>query len=380
LPFDRRLTPFALREDQLLKASNANELLSSNPDRTSTPAVEIIGLTKNYGEPLGSNTPRWDLVNLIRQHRGRIPPHITALNGVNITVNRGEVFGLLGPNGAGKTTLIKIMSTLLLPDSGSVSVNGVDVLRNPRHALRHLQSVLAQASGFEVRLSGRRNLEFYAALYGIPHALAKSRIDELLAFTSLTDKADLEFQKYSTGMARRLLVARALLSNASILVFDEPTSSLDPVSALEFRHLMRDQLVTKEHKTVFLATHNLQEAQQICDRVSLIKSGKVILTDTPARIRRLVADKIAISMILSSPMMIEVDSFSSELSRISGVINAKVETREYEFELEVEASKDLDYPRLFLLLEKFGFRVVTLEASEPTLEDAFLTIVKGEKG
>jgi len=347
---------------------------------TQSPAIEITGLTKNYGTAPDAKMSRLDLVSLLRQHRGRVPPHITALNGVNITVNTGEIFGLLGPNGAGKTTLIKIMSTLLLPDSGSITVNGVDVLRNPRHALRQLQSVLAQATGFEVRLSGRRNLEFYAALYGIPRDVARNRIDELLAFTGLTDRADLVFQKYSTGMARRLLVARALLSNASILVFDEPTSSLDPVSALEFRHLMRDELAIREHKTVFLATHNLQEAQQICDRVSLIKTGKIILTDTPARIRRLVSDKIAISMILSSTRPVHAADFSTELGKINGVISAKVETREFESGLEVDASKDLDYSRLFLLIEKSGFRVVTLEASEPTLEDAFLTIVKGDKG
>ena len=155
----------------------------------------------------------------------------------------GGVFGLLGPNGAGKTTLIKILSTLVLPDSGHALVGGIDVVQRPRASLRILQTVLSQNAGFEVRLSGRQNLEFYAALYGVPKDVAKEKIEELLGFTGLADRADVVFQKYSTGMARRLLVARALLSSATILVFDEPTSSLDPVSASEFRKLIKEELV-----------------------------------------------------------------------------------------------------------------------------------------
>ena len=205
--------------------------------------------------------------------KGSKGPFIDALRGVDLKIKSGEVFGILGPNGAGKTTLIKILCTLVLHDEGEVYVHGFDVKKEPAQVLKKLQAVLPESRGFTWRLTGRQNLEFYALLYGLKESEAKDRIDYVLEFTGLKERADDGYQRYSTGMQRRLLVCRALLQNTPTLIFDEPTAGMDPASAEEFRSLLRDGLARKEGKTIFLSTHNLFEAQDICDRIAILDRG-----------------------------------------------------------------------------------------------------------
>ena len=345
---------------------------------TQVSAIEITNLSKTYGKR-PSVLSSVNLRNYVTAIRGKANGSITALDRVNLRVRQGEVFGLLGPNGAGKTTLIKILSTLVLPDSGEALVYGVDVVRKPRKALRKLQTVLAQSSGFELRLSGRRNLELYAALYGIPKEEARKKIDYLLEFTGLAARADSPFQKYSTGMARKLLVSRALLSDASLLIFDEPTSSLDPKSALDFRKFMLRGLVDKEGKTVFLATHNLQEAQQVCDRIALIQEGKIVAVGTPAQIRAQVGDRVSLSIVLGGKGDYGREELNTQLRRIDGLADLGIETLGHDLLLNVTGDKDLNYNGIFELLLRLNLKIMTLEASEPSLEEAFLSLVGAGK-
>src|SRR5580658_1922180 len=221
------------------------------------PALQVIDITKHYDVRVRRITSSMELRTFVSVLRGKSDRQMTALDKVNFRIAPGEVFGLLGPNGAGKTTLIKILSTLVLPDSGQALVFGTDVVKHPRAVLKKLQAVLAEGWGFERRLTGRQNLEFYATLYGIPKEMAKKRIDDLLEFCQLGPAADLMFQKYSTGMTRKLLVGRALLTDASVLLFDEPTSGLDPVAAADFRTFLKNVLVREKGKTLIWATHNL---------------------------------------------------------------------------------------------------------------------------
>ncbi|MEM1989712.1 MAG: ABC transporter ATP-binding protein [Candidatus Bathyarchaeia archaeon] len=219
-------------------------------------AIEIIDLVKRYPASIGRISGRhphmgWQ-VGGIRELFSRKRNYIQALDGVNLKVYEGEVFGLLGPNGAGKTTLIKILCTLVLPDSGKAYVNGYDVVKEPEKVLRNLQAVLGDPRGFDWRLSARANLEFYAALYGLPRDYAKKRIEELLGFMGLIDRANDMYQRFSTGMARKLQLCRALLLDTPILLFDEPTAGLDPISAVEFRHLLKDKLAKSERRTIFM--------------------------------------------------------------------------------------------------------------------------------
>jgi ABC-2 type transport system ATP-binding protein len=369
------------REPKILESSNKMGTIFKIEDsselgsETRIPAVKVTNLVKAYGKRTGVASSV-EIRGYLSTIRGKVKGAITALDRVNLTVREGEVFGLLGPNGAGKTTLIKILSTLVLPDSGQALVYGVDVARHPRAALRYVQTVLSQTNGFEFRLSGRRNLEFYSALYGIKSEEAKKRIDRLLAFSGLADQADSSFQKYSTGMARKLLVCRALLTDASLLIFDEPTSALDPRSAFEFRRFIQDDVVKNERKTAFIATHNIHEAQQICDRIALIENGKIIAVGTPAEIRTMVSDSVNITVILEGHIERPLANAASQVAKVKGLLTCESQNRLGNTVLQVTGEKEMDYNGLFDVLLKNKIRILSLEATEPSLEDAFLSLVK----
>ncbi len=343
------------------------------------PAVEIINLGKRYSATTRrSRAGGFDLRKFIRVLRPQNDRSIIALDNVSFNVEQGAVFGLLGANGAGKTTLMKILATLVTPDSGKALVQGVNVVRNPRKVTRMLQAVLAEGIGFERRLSGRENLELYASLYGMPTKEAHARIDELLEFSGLTEKADTMFQKYSTGMSRKLLVCRALLSNASVLLFDEPTSGLDPISASEFRKLMKDILSKERGKTIILSTHNLWEAQQICDKIALLRTGNLIMTGTPDEIRHSVADKVVMSILVTGQIAVSWTDLVKNLKLIDGVTNVDASDNGNlaEMMLHVEGAKDINYTKIFETLSKMNLTITYLEASQPSLEEAFIALTK----
>lgn len=212
-------------------------------------------------------------------------PRVRALDGVDLHVKTGEIFGLLGPNGAGKTTLVKILSCLVLPDRGRALIDGVDV-RHENKVKPRLGLVHSDERSFYWRLSGRDNLKFFARLYDVPSARIKSRIDELLAKVDLVEAADRAFSGYSSGMKQRLAIARALLHDPPILLMDEPTRSLDPAACLSLRAFIRDELKGRDGKTILLATHNLREAETLCDRIAILVAGSVRQTGTIAEVRR----------------------------------------------------------------------------------------------
>lgn len=243
-------------------------------------AIETVGLTKKF--------PRRRKLRQIVRH----PLHretIIALNGVNLQVKEGKLFGILGPNGAGKTTLIKLLSTLILPDEGEAWVNGYNIFHDEGRIKRSIGLVTGEERSFYWRLSGRHNLEFFATLHNMSPFQVQKRIDTVLDTLELEEKADDLFQTYSTGMKQELALARGLINDPQILFIDEPTKSLDPVAAQNIRKLIREKLVRKQGKTVFLTTHNLEEAQQICDRLAIIDRGKILSQGTPSEIRKTVS-------------------------------------------------------------------------------------------
>lgn len=304
---------------------------------------------------------------------------MTALDKVNFAIAPGDIFGLLGPNGAGKTTLIKILSTLVLPDSGQALVYGTDVVKHPRAVLKKLQAVLAEGWGFERRLTGRQNLEFYATLYGIPRDTASERIAALLEFCQLGDAADRMFQKYSTGMTRKLLVGRALLTDASVLLFDEPTSGLDPASAADFRRFLKDVLVRERGKTLIWATHNLWEAEQVCDTIGVLNKGHIVATGKPSEVRNAIAEKVNMTItILGNGVESKAEDLG-RLSRVDGVtaFDAKKDVETANVLLQIEATRDVDYNKIFETLSALGLRIIEIEASQPSLEEAFIRLTRG---
>ena len=198
-----------------------------------------------------------------------------ALTDIHMRVGRGNVAVIIGGSGAGKTTLLKILGTLITPTSGTAAVLGVDVLRAPAEARRRIGYVLADERSFFWRLSTKENLRFFAALEGLWGRAAAERIRSLAGLVGLTEELDRDFQDLSTGQRQRLAIARGLLADPPVLLFDEATRSLDPGRAARLRRIIREILVDREKKAVLFATHDLGEATALADRVILMAEGRV---------------------------------------------------------------------------------------------------------
>ena len=235
------------------------------------PLIRVAGLVKSF--PL--RRP-WAATLRHPLQRSRIE----VLRGVSLEVRRGEFFGLLGPNGAGKTTLFKILATLILPEAGTVEVAGIDALQRPDAVRELLTPVIADERSLNWRLTGIENLLLYAALYGVSTAERQTTVRRLLDTVGLTDAADRMVGTYSSGMKQRLLIARALLSRPSVLLLDEPTRSLDPVSARDFRRFLREEVAGRQGCTVMLATHDADEALELCDRLAVLHRGRLVAQGT----------------------------------------------------------------------------------------------------
>jgi ABC-2 type transport system ATP-binding protein len=198
-----------------------------------------------------------DIHKTFREHSWRTlllrkpPPRVEALKGITLSVAQGEVFGLLGPNGAGKTTLIKILATLVLPDSGTASVCGYDLSKAPHHIRRMIGLVNTAERSFYWRITGRENLTFFAALYNLPGFRKQERVGELIDLVGLGEMADTMFMKYSDGQKQRLAIARALLADPAVLLMDEPTKSLDPLASSELIHFAVRELVGEQGKRLY---------------------------------------------------------------------------------------------------------------------------------
>lgn len=218
-----------------------------------------------------------------------------ALRGIDLEVPWGGVVALLGPNGAGKSTLMRILGTSVLPDAGLVEVAGGDVVGDPAAARRTLGLVLNEERSWYWRLSGRENLEFFAALYGLHRRAAQARATELLAMVDLAAEADRRFDRYSSGMRARLSLARALLHEPPVLCLDEPTRTLDPVAAASFRALVASQAAAG--RAVLFSTHDLHEAAAVASRVVVLVGGLVATSaeDRPdaAQLERILIEAVA---------------------------------------------------------------------------------------
>jgi ABC-2 type transport system ATP-binding protein len=347
------------------------ELVKRYPTTTRTG----VGLRGRYGGGRGISS----FGNILAILRGTRGPFIEALRGINLQIKKGEVFGLLGPNGAGKTTLIKILCTLVIHDEGEAYVNGIDVKKEPGKVLKNLQAVLPESRGFSWRLSGRQNLEFYALLYGVKDKAAKDRIDYLLDMTGLKERADDGYQRYSTGMQRKLLLCRALLRDTPALLFDEPTAGLDPASAAEFRHLLRDKLARGETKTILLSTHNLSEARDICDRIAILDRGKITACDTPNNIQYLLSDeKVFVISFVNAVFTAEQEKTLNELEKVTGVFGVTPEIgRERNFSrVSIRADKNMPLHNILETIIRSGITIGGVNTQEPTLEDVFTAITR----
>lgn len=216
---------------------------------------------------------------------------VEAVRGIDLDIPPGEFFGLLGPNGAGKSTTIRMLCTLLEPSGGSARIGGYDVVRQAEAVRRHLGAVLTGERSIYWKLTGRENLAYFAALYHLPPAVAKRRIQELLERLELAHRADEYVERYSSGMKQRIAIAKALLANPPVLLLDEPTIGLDPQAARTLRDLILE--LKRAGHTILLTTHYMEEADLLCDRIGIVDHGTIIALDTPAALKRSI-DRLAV--------------------------------------------------------------------------------------
>jgi ABC-2 type transport system ATP-binding protein len=296
---------------------------------------------------------------------------VEAVRGVDFTVEKGELFGLLGPNGAGKTTTIKMLITLLIPTSGSAHVLGYDVVKDAREVRKRIGYVFGGERGVYERLSGLDNLRYFAELYGVPGKEIRPRIEELLELVGLKGREKERVEGYSRGMKQRLHVARGLIHDPPVVFLDEPTIGLDPVGARELRATIAS--LTEAGKTVLLTTHYMFEADALCDRIAVITRGEIVAEGTPGDLKANIADRT----------VVEIEAYGADdtaidrLRSVPGVASVWVEDREHAQLVVVQSAKGLELTQT-LLGHLDGARVGRVAAREPTLEDAYVSLVTEE--
>jgi ABC-2 type transport system ATP-binding protein len=294
-----------------------------------------------------------------------------ALAGIDLLVAPGELFGVLGPNGAGKTTMVKILTTLLIPTSGSARVLGHDVVHDVNALRRRIGFVFGGERGLYTRLNGYDNLRYFADLYRIPPDVSRRRISELLERLDLKGRERDRVETYSRGMKQRLHLARGLLNEPDVLFLDEPTIGLDPVGARELRILVRS--LVESGKTVFLTTHYMFEADEICDRIAVINKGVIVAEGTPASLKQSVKDVGVVEFEVEGMPQARVDG----LRRLDGVTSVVIADRELTQVVTIHCVRPGELvSQLSQLLDGLRFREVAVR--EATLEDAYVQLVTSE--
>ena len=300
------------------------------------------------------------------------PSFITALEEVNLTINKGELFGLLGPNGAGKTTLIKILCTLLLPTSGTALVDGIDVVKNPALVRRRINMVSGgEHSGYGI-LNVRENLWMFSQFYGVPKKIAYERIDTLLKLFGLDEFAKTRIGKLSTGMRQKMNVIRGFVSDPEILFFDEPTLGLDVQIAREVRKYILNWVKNNSQKTVLLTTHYMAEADELCDRIAIIDHGKVIACDTPSNLKKLLRKETVVHIEINL-----TDENFEHFSQLQGVKKFALEHKHNigRTELKFILENDSAISQVTQALSSNGSKIIALSKTDPSLEDVFVALV-----
>lgn len=228
-------------------------------------AIETIELTKHF---LHSRSPLNPFTHSARRKVVR------AVERVSLKVREGEILALVGPNGAGKTTLIKVLCSLIIPESGTARINGWDIMRDAEMVRGSIGLVTGQERSFYWRLTGAQNLEFFASLYGLSGTQARRKMEKLFDLLGIAEP-DKRFDRYSTGMKQRFAIARSLLNDPPILLMDEPTRSLDPMAARNLRRFIKYELSRTQGKTILFTTHQLAEAEGLCDSIAIMAQGRI---------------------------------------------------------------------------------------------------------
>ncbi len=335
-------------------------------------SIQTIDLTKRFAK----KKHRGFFGFLRKKQSNNKHNHVTvALDKVNLEIRPGELFGLLGPNGSGKTTTIKCLSTILIPDEGRAIVNGFDVRKETSMVRASLGMVVGGERTLYWKLTARDNLMYFASLYKMKKAYAKKRIEELLDVFQLSDRADERLEDYSTGMRQKIAIARALLHDPPILLLDEPTLGLDPGFARQIRSQIRE-LSEKYGKTVLLTTHYMDEADQLCDRVAFINSGKIVAVDTPTRLKAMVKDKEIVEVaVYRPPKDIEkhIQSLLPDAEVVKLIPGDEDEGNPSRIKI-IGGTAEEHMETIIDALRQKNIRIGSLNVGVPTLEDVFIKL------
>ncbi|HEX6139794.1 MAG TPA: ATP-binding cassette domain-containing protein [Candidatus Limnocylindria bacterium] len=283
---------------------------------------------------------------------------LEAVRGIDLDVQRGEIFGFLGPNGAGKSTTINMLCTLMLPSAGTATVAGFDVVRHPADVRRAIGLVFQDPS-LDGQLTARENLQFHAFIYGVPAAERRPRIQAVLEMVELADRADSVVQTYSGGMRRRLEIARGMLHTPEVLFLDEPTIGLDPQTRRHIWAYLR-RLREEQGVTLFMTTHYMDEAEE-CDRIAIIDGGRIVALGTPSELKALVGgDVVTLATADNATAAIEIEqTFGLQPAADNG-------------SLRVEVANGAEFiPRL---VRETTVPVTSVSAHRPSLDDVFLKL------
>jgi ABC-2 type transport system ATP-binding protein len=298
---------------------------------------------------------------------------VTAVDGLSLQIEQGEVFGLLGPNGAGKTTTIRILACLISPTEGTASVSGFDVKTNPS-SVRQSIGILTENPSLYEKLTAYENMDFFAEAYGLTDkAQRNARIDELLAFFNLTDRKNDKVSTFSKGMKQKLAIAKAIVHKPAILFLDEPTSNLDPETSKEIRDLIVN-LSKAEKSTILLSTHHLEDAERICTRVMIMNHGKSIAVGTPGELRDKIVGMPFIKIVLTELNEAIVEAAKSNPMTKGMLLNEEVQTMMVQAEDAKAAT-----PELVKSIVAAGGMILAVELQRPSLEEAYLKLVKDDQ-
>jgi ABC-2 type transport system ATP-binding protein len=290
---------------------------------------------------------------------------VQAVKHVSFEAQEGEVFGLLGPNGAGKTTLVRLLNGILAPTDGSARVLGYDPAAQGDD-VRQRTGVLTETPSLYERLTARENLRFFGTLYGVPEADLPRRVDELLALFELEARADSRVGGFSKGMKQRLALARTLIHDPKVLFFDEPTSGLDPEAAHQVTTLI-ERLSREGGRTVFLCTHNLDEAQRLCDRVGIVNGGRLLAVGSPAQLARDLWQGVWLDISLrAAPDARLVES----LRGLNGVSNLTIEGAKVSAQLQAEDC----IPNVVTGAVQAGAQIMRVNPREYSLEEIYFRL------
>ena len=307
--------------------------------------IEVKKLKKNYG-------------------------NFTAVDEIEFEVYRGEIFGFLGPNGAGKTTTQRMLTSLLTPTGGSIRIDQKDITQYTRE-VKSIVGMVPEESNVYNELTAWDNLMFTGQLYRIPRKERKKNAQELLELFGLWDKKNIKVENYSKGMKRRLSIAMGVIHQPQILFLDEPTPGLDPQSARTIRELIKD--LNKNGSTIFLTTHQIEEANQLCDRIAIIDHGRIAAIDSPenlkTRIKGVQSVEISLEATTTQKSSKEYDSDFSQLNGVRNVIKIGDKWRLY-----TDDPTNL-LSTLFKYAEKNQARIITLNTLTPSLEEVYLDII-----